>query len=232
MTHNMTFEYLREHGPRTIAWLGYGTWFTHTLVWLSWSKHRLLHWTCANSNPQHFHTLHTLYFPYLHYLLFVILAFHHYFYKPSITTILRTLSYTHTHSLIPLLVTSIVVRVINQTNYLEIEEPSILVGTTTPFLKPSLTLYILWRVCQAPQVSRVQNVSSEPSGGDLLSTQFDRLEEALNKKIDMLIQAQSKTTSLQVNNVVYSPPWFYCSSLGHQVEECSYMVKMEKEERQ
>jgi hypothetical protein len=47
-----------------------------------------------------------------------------------------------------------------------------------------------------PQVPRVHNVSSEPSGDDLISTQFDRLEAAFNKKMDMLIQAQSKATSL------------------------------------
>ena len=46
-----------------------------------------------------------------------------------------------------------------------------------------------------PQVSKVHNVTSKPSGDDLLSTQFDRLEAAFNKKMNMLLQAQLKTTS-------------------------------------
>ena len=82
------------------------------------------------------------------------------------------------------------------------------------------------------QVSKVHNASSEPSGDDLMCTQFDRLEAAFNKKIDMLLQAQSKISSRQVNNVASSPPCFYCGSLSHEAEECAYFVELEKEERQ
>ena len=84
----------------------------------------------------------------------------------------------------------------------------------------------------APQVTRVHNVSSESLGDDMMRTQFDRLEAALNKKIDMLMQSQSKPPPRQVNSVISSPPCFYCGSLGHQAEECAYMVEEEKEERQ
>ena len=38
-----------------------------------------------------------------------------------------------------------------------------------------------------PQVSKVHNVASEPSGDALMSSQFDRLEAVFNKKIDMLL---------------------------------------------
>ena len=79
---------------------------------------------------------------------------------------------------------------------------------------------------------KVHNVSSEPRGDDLMSAQFDRLEAVFNKKIDILIQAQSKAISLQVNSIVSPPPCFYCGTLSHEADECSYLVEIEKEERQ
>ena len=110
-----------------MTWLGYGAWFTHTLAWLTRLKHCLSHWTCGlPKNPNislivHTHLSLLLAFTLIVWLFACISPL--FLPKPNFTPLHHSLSHTHLHSLIPLLVFSIIVRVINHTNYLEIEEP-------------------------------------------------------------------------------------------------------------
>lgn len=132
MTHNMTIEYLRNHGPRPKIWLGYVTSFLTTLAWLCDSKYCLLHWTWGL--PKNFNTylyLHT--FPSLLVFIYLFVCLH------GIITLQQTELHT-THCLNQSLTLytshlSILTLVTHtHTHYLKVREPQIFVGRTTLFL--------------------------------------------------------------------------------------------------